>query len=247
MHSVKLLTTLLLLLLTQAAQAQYDDLENPRRWAFDGQLGLSRLSHLSTTEAEPVSSWPDVRNGLLTKLHAEYCLPYTHFSLKAGYEHEELNYQGQDFNSTLTQLMVGGRWYPAPAEWPIQPYTGIDVLGHLGESREKSSMTVTSSLDLSYERRADIRLPRMSVAPMIGADIYLFSSIALQVEYGYRLGLGSRIDIDSRYVGSQEWAHTHGHVNRHALTFGLKFVFPFTFTAEDGAGLFTTILDTLMF
>ena len=87
-------------------------------------------------------------------------------------------------------------------------------------------------------------MPRFSMGPVVGADIYLFSHIALQAEYSYRLGLGSHYHVD--YSDSRSHtvsAYCHGQPHRHVLTVGLKIDFPFRFDSDDVRGLLQGLLD----
>ena len=49
------------------------------------------------------------------------------------------------------------------------------------------STTALSFIE-GYQRTTDIHQPRFSVAPVIGMDIFVFSHIAIQMEYGFRGG-----------------------------------------------------------
>lgn len=97
----------------------------------------------------------------------------------------------------INQLMLGGRWYVAPTDWWVQPYMGLDML--CAFDAEHSAFSTSASITTGpmgtktyeYEGYGKIRLPRFSAGPVVGADFYLFSNIAVQVEYSYRLGFDS--------------------------------------------------------
>ncbi|MCI6161196.1 MAG: hypothetical protein PUH24_00040 [Prevotellaceae bacterium] len=228
-----------------------DEGEYPRRFAIDGQIGAT-VSPKGKTDIveEPIYHYGYPKgqtSALLSKFHVECYLPQTHFSLKAGYEHEELGFMKNDISYDMHQLMAGGRYYPAPNEWLVQPYGGVDVLWNCNSScnRMVSSMTSISANGERYERSGIAKAPHFSIGPVVGADIYLFTCIALQLEYGYRWGLGSYVDVSSKYNGDKNIYHTHTHMNRHVLTMGLKVTFPFTFTSRDGMGLVEFLGDAL--
>lgn len=112
MYRLSTILTTLFLLVSLSAVAQDED--SSPRWAIDGQVG----GNITSKASSPASGVPRLRalstscTGLVTKLHVEYYLPKTNFSLKAGYEHEELTFLKGDASADLSQLMLGGRWYP---------------------------------------------------------------------------------------------------------------------------------------
>ena len=147
-----------------------------------------------------------------------------------------------DAETAFSELMVGGRWYPAPWNWQVQPFVGLDGFVSLGALNDRSQMSSSEG----YERNVLIRNPRVSVAPVVGMDIYLLSHVALQVEYGFRLGIDSRMTATSTYsrMPGQSFV-TKTNLHRHALTFGIKLTFPFQFTYYDGETLFEGLLNTI--
>lgn len=238
---------LLPLLVPVAVSAQTGD-EDTRRWAVDGFIGTAGPMHMKTDGQVFGSTLPSVREGFASGVHVEYFLPYAPFSLKAGYEHEELNFVNQDISSTMKSLSLGGRYYPLPRHWVVQPYTGADLLVNIGAVNDNQSMESYSSSAVrpSYRREARVRLPRFGAASVVGADIRMFSSIYLQMQYSYRLAVGSHVDIRSRALsGNGPVSHDHGTLHRHALSIGLKIAFPFRFTTRDGEGLINLLLDAL--
>lgn len=234
---------LFIFLLLVPLEAPAQDADSERRWALDGALGPVKLTNLHTMGQSINSSLPSVKTGLMTSLHAEYFILASHFSLTAGYEKEELNYQGQDLSANLQQAMLGGRWYPAPKEWMVQPYIGLDAFCNLGSTRQTITMNSSATpVSKAYERTGIIRLPRFSMAPVVGVDLYILSSVALQVTYSYRMGINSHADIRSRYTDSSATSLSHGSIHRHALAFGLKFTFPFSFTIKDADNLLNLLM-----
>lgn len=234
--------------------AQSED-DNGRRWAIDGQLGGNMIRNAASTDAlVPQYRMGSTSNsGLITKLHMEYYLPKAPFSLKAGYEHEELHFLKGDGSCDLNQLMLGGRWYPAPAQWKVSPYVGVDVLYAFGADRGPFEMTSSMSWSAngltentySYAVEGVAKAPRFSLGPVVGADIYLFSSVALQLEYSYRLGVDAPYRAHYTEGGSGRTTDYHGQMHRHALTVDLKLTFPFLWTCDDGYGLLNGLLDIL--
>ncbi len=254
MRRSTLLILALLLLVSMGASAQDDD-DDKRRWAIDAQIGGNLVpSATSTNNDVPKYRGGSTSNsGLFTKLHVEYYLPKTHFSLKAGYEREQLHFLKGEGCQELNQLMLGGRWYPAPDHWKIAPYVGTDVLYAIDADRgpfEMSSYMSWSYSQMSkntysYEAQGIVKAPRFSLGPIVGADIYLFSSVALKVEYGYRLGLSSPYRVSYTEKGSNRTTEYHGQLHRHVFSLGLKLTFPFRWTSADWNGLLQGLIDNL--
>ena len=97
-----------------------------------------------------------------------------------------------------------------------------------------------------YKRQGEYKddfTPRFSTGPVVGTDIYIFSCIALQVEYSYRLALASY--YHATYTDNRQGNPTtyHGQPHRHVFSMGLKVDFPFHFTEGDKRGLIQELLD----
>ena len=77
---------------TTYKRPKYKDDDVERVWAIDAHIGGGFYQNAHHTGAEvPKYHFGSTQNiGMLTKFHAEYYLPNTNFSLKAGYEHEEV-------------------------------------------------------------------------------------------------------------------------------------------------------------
>lgn len=115
---------------TTYKRPKYKDDDVERVWAIDAHIGGGFYQNAHHTGAEvPKYHFGSTQNiGMLTKFHAEYYLPNTNFSLKAGYEHEEVTFLKGEAAYDMNQLMLGGRWYVAPTDWWVQPYMGLDML-----------------------------------------------------------------------------------------------------------------------
>lgn len=254
MRHITILSAAILLLVCLGVSAQSDD-NNVRRWAVDAQIGGNIIlgASSSNTDVPRYRMGSTSQSGLVTKFHAEYYLPKSRFSLKAGYEHEELNFLKGDGNSDLNQLMLGVRWYPATARWKIAPYVGCDFLYAFEAERGPFWMDASMSWSdnnlsestYSYTAEGVAKAPRFSLGPIVGADIYLFSSIALQVEYGYRFGVDSPYRACYTEKGNSHTSEYHGQMHRHVLSIGLKVTFPFRWTSSDWSGLLDGLLDNL--
>lgn len=251
-------TTLLLLaihLIVSVGVFAQNKPDEVRRWAIDVHIGGNIVSGASFDNADVprYRMGPSSNTGLVSKFHFEYYMPKCPLSLKAGYEHEELNYLKGDGGSDLNQLTLGGRWYPAPAQWKVCPYVGTDFFYAVDADRgsfQMSSQLSWSNNGLSqttygYAAQGVAKVPRFSVGPIVGADIYLFSSVALQVEYGYRLGFDASYRARYSEDGSSRTSEYHGQLHRHVLSVGLKVAFPFHWTHDDWGGLLQGLLDNL--
>lgn len=224
---------------------EYKD-DSQARWAIDAHIGGTSIisAHHTGGNVPMYRDGSTSQIGLLTGLHIEYYIPGTQYSVKAGYEHEEINYLKGDLTYDLNQLMVGGRWRMAPTDWWVQPYVGVDVLWALDAERGNDvEMSATSAAErYSYQAIGVANMPRFSVGSVVGADFYLFSHIALQVEYSFRVGLNSHCHLDYTDNRATAAAAYHGQIHRHALSVGLKLDFPFSFTEGDGRGLLRGLL-----
>lgn len=138
--------------------------------AIDGQLGGNMIRNAASTDAlVPQYRMGSTSNsGLITKLHMEYYLPKAPFSLKVGYEHEELHFLKGDGSCDLNQLMLGGRWYPAPAQWKVCPYVGVDVLYAFGADRGPFEMTSSMSWSVNGLTEKTIPMPSKALPKLRG-------------------------------------------------------------------------------
>ncbi len=102
-----------------------------------------------------------------------------------------------------------------------------------------------SKTTYTYSAQGVAKAPRLSLGPVVGADIYLFSSVALQVEYGYRFGIDAPYRVRYTESGSSHTAECHGQMHRHVFSIGLKVTFPFRWTRDDWGGLLNGLLESL--
>lgn len=82
--------------------------------------------------------------------------------------------------------------------------------------------------------------PRLLFAPTVGFDLYIFSSVALTVDYSYNLGINSKNEV---YDGETNRSQliTKGNLNHHNLNFGIKITFPFHFNSDDADTLWESL------
>ncbi len=222
-------------LLPGMAQADED-----RRWA----VSFSGNFTMQVTGRNDYASSVN-RSGAAWKLMAEYYLPHTPFLLKAGYDREERSAFNGNLSSMMDHLSLGGR-YCLPLNFPIRPYAGIDLLLNVGKVNDSGRIEEWSYRGNDWvntlRRDYSIRNPRFSVAPVVGADIYFLSCLALQVEYGYRIGTSSHFTVNSVEPQSGRSYETRFKGNRHAFGIGVKVTFPFGISRGDMDSIWDWIL-----
>ena len=142
---------------------------------------------------------------------------------------------------------LGGRCYPGRKSWFVQPYIGLDALYNFnGGSR-------VFSWELNNDRYGRVRydgmahIPRFSLAPIAGVDLYLFSCIAIQLEYSCRMGFSKASVIQAKYNHLSEPFEIRLRPIRHGFNIGLKVTFPFHFTEKDGQKVVDGLLDDLLY
>lgn len=204
-----------------------------RRWAIDINGGPTFINN-KTNYQDAFG----VKNGVNWNLGAEYYIPSSHFSTKLGYKSETINLIGQDVQANQKQLTLGGRWYPAPEKWMIQPRVGVNMDVLL--SSDNTSFTSGNDGRNSYAFDASIRSPKVTLSPTVGLDLYIFSSVALTLDYSYSLGINSKYEV---YDGSSNKSQfiTRGNLNHHNLNFGIKVTLPFHFNSVDASNLIQAI------
>lgn len=204
-----------------------------RRWAINASIGPT-FSKNNTGIHDALG----VDNGTTTSIGIEYYIPESHFSTRLGYNTETVNIIAQDVQAEHSQLTLGGRWYPAPEKWMIQPRVGMNM-AILLSSDNTSFMTHTNG-QYSYSYDASVKSPKIALAPTVGFDLYIFSSIALTVDYSYSLGINSKYKV---YDGDTDRTQliARGNLNHHNLNFGIKVTFPFHFNSDDVNHLFQSI------
>lgn len=220
-----------------SAQDDIRDLE--RRWAvnFQGNFSWQTITRNETGDSPKTlgAGW---------RLTMEYYLPHSQFSITGGYDKEELGMFMSDITTELHQLALGGRYYMLKPQSFIQPYVGAEAFTHFGATRSSGLNERHQKLgpkELVWTQQYDIRNPRFSFAPVVGADIYFFSCIAFEIQYGFRMGTGSHFRVRTeRPVGGNVFM-TESKGMRHNLTMGVKVTFPFLFTQSDGNSLWEWI------
>ena len=224
--------------------AANDEEPSSRRWAVIAGMNLScpttAVNEQSGQYADKAASFGSAEGNVMV----EYYLRNPHFSVVGGYNAETMEWYGSDVNVTMHNIALGARYYPLSTACVIQPYAALMTYTNVGMSNERSTMSSTGG-GYSYERRYEISSPRVSVAPTVGFDCYIFSSLALEFQYGFPLAIDGKTNVSTTYGGQQTAYRMRSDMHRHNIQIGVKATFPLRFTTEDGNSLFRMIYMAL--
>ncbi|WP_443908007.1 hypothetical protein [Prevotella sp.] len=224
--------------------AANDEEPSSRRWAVIAGMNLScpttAVNEQSGQYADKAASVGSAEGNVMV----EYYLRNPHFSVVGGYNAETMEWFGSDVDVTMHNIALGARYYPLSTACVIQPYAALMTYTNVGQSNDRSTMS-NSGGGYSYERRYEISSPRVSVAPTVGFDCYIFSSLALEFQYGFPLAIDGKTNVSTTYGGQQTAYHMRSDMHRHNIQIGVKATFPLRFTTEDGNSLFRMIYMAL--
>ena len=224
--------------------AANDEESSSRRWAVIAGMNLScpttAVNEQSGQYADKAASFGSAEGNVMV----EYYLRNPHFSVVGGYNAETMEWYGSDVDVTMHNIALGARYYPLSSACVIQPYAALMTYTNVGQSNERSTMSSTGG-GYSYERRYEISSPRVSVAPTVGFDCYIFSSLALEFQYGFPLAIDGKTNVSTTYGGQQTAYRMRSDMHRHNIQIGVKATFPLRFTTEDGNSLFRMIYMAL--
>ncbi len=224
--------------------AANDEEPSSRRWAVIAGMHLScpttAVNEQSGQYADKAASFGSAEGNVMV----EYYLRNPHFSVVGGYNAETMEWYGSDVDVTMHNIALGARYYPLSSACVIQPYAALMTYTNVGQSNERSTMSSTGG-GYSYERRYEISSPRVSVAPTVGFDCYIFSSLALEFQYGFPLAIDGKTNVSTTYGGQQTAYRMRSDMHRHNIQIGVKATFPLRFTTEDGNSLFRMIYMAL--
>ena len=224
--------------------AANDEEPSSRRWAVIAGMHLScpttAVNEQSGQYADKAASFGSAEGNVMV----EYYLRNPHFSVVGGYNAETMEWYGSDVDVTMHNIALGARYYPLSTACVIQPYAALMTYTNVGQSNDRSTMSSTGG-GYSYERRYEISSPRVSVAPTVGFDCYIFSSLALELQYGFPLAIDGKTNVSTTYGGQQTAYRMRSDMHRHNIQIGVKATFPLRFTTEDGNSLFRMIYMAL--
>ena len=224
--------------------AANDEESSSRRWAVIAGMNLScpttAVNEQSGQYVDKAASFGSAEGNVMV----EYYLRNPHFSVVGGYNAETMEWYGSDVDVTMHNIALGARYYPLSTACVIQPYAALMTYTNVGQSNDRSTMS-SSGGGYSYERRYEISSPRVSVAPTVGFDCYIFSSLALEFQYGFPLAIDGKTNVSTTYGGQQTAYRMRSDMHRHNIQIGVKATFPLRFTTEDGNSLFRMIYMAL--
>lgn len=224
--------------------AANDEESSSRRWAVIAGMNLScpttAVNEQSGQYADKAASFGSAEGNVMV----EYYLRNPHFSVVGGYNAETMEWYGSDVDVTMHNIALGARYYPLSTACVIQPYAALMTYTNVGQSNDWGTMS-SSGGGYSYERRYEISSPRVSVAPTVGFDCYIFSSLALEFQYGFPLAIDGKTNVSTTYGGQQTAYRMRSDMHRHNIQIGVKATFPLRFTTEDGNSLFRMIYMAL--
>lgn len=223
-----------------AATAFAGDDDVSRRWAVIAGMNLSCPTTASVErsprDAGNIAAFASPQCNVLL----EYYLPQQHFSVVGGYNAETVQWFGSEVDATMQNIVLGARYYPLSKRFALQPYAALMTYTNVAQRHEQHSMSGWNADD-SYERNYTLRLPRVSIAPTAGLDCYIFSSLALEFQYGFPLAIDGKAHVATTCNGSPDVYRMRSNMHRHNIQIGLKATFPFRFTSADGNNLFSLI------
>lgn len=224
--------------------AANDEEPSSRRWAVIAGMNIScpttAVNEQSGQYADKAASFGSAEGNVMV----EYYLRNPHISVVGGYNAETMEWYGSDVDVTMHNIALGARYYPLSTACVIQPYAALMTYTNVGQSNDRSTMS-SSGGGYSYERRYEISSPRVSVAPTVGFDCYIFSSLALEFQYGFPLAIDGKTNVSTTYGGQQTAYRMRSDMHRHNIQIGVKATFPLRFTTEDGNSLFRMIYMAL--
>lgn len=239
-----ILLTTMLFAVPISMSAANDEEPSSRRWAVIAGMNLScpttAVNEQSGQYADKAASVGSAEGNVMV----EYYLRNPHFSVVGGYNAETMEWFGSDVDVTMHNIALGARYYPLSTACVIQPYAALMTYTNVGQSNERSTMSSTGG-GYSYERRYEISSPRVSVAPTVGFDCYIFSSLALEFQYGFPLAIDGKTNVSTTYGGQQTAYRMRSDMHRHNIQIGVKATFPLRYTTEDGNSLFRMIYMAL--
>lgn len=223
-----------------AATAFAGDDDVPCRWAVIAGMNLS-----CPTTASVERSPCDVGNTVAfaspqCNVLVEYNLPQQHFSVVGGYNAETVQWFDSKVDATMQNIVLGARYYPLSKRFALQPYAALMTYTNVAQRHEQHSMSAWNGGG-GYGRDCTLRLPRVSIAPTVGVDCYIFSSLALEFQYGFPLAIDGKAHVTTTCNGSPDVYRMRSNMHRHNIQIGLKATFPFRFTSADGNNLFSLI------
>ncbi len=157
------------------------------------------------------------------------------WSAEVGYFRTNIDYGHRE--RTMEGLDWGVKRYFLDEHLFFQPYISAKGQFNWGRRFEWNNTAYEGFTGSSYMRN-----PFMSVGPGVGADFYLFSSLAFVVRYNFMMGIHSKTRVNVHAENDRPFRYEDRGMY-HNLELGLKVTFPFHFSEEDGWTLYLLLLD----
>lgn len=223
-----------------AATAFAGDDDVSRRWAVIAGMNLSCPTTASVERSPRDAGSTAAFASPQCNVMLEYYLPQQHFSVVGGYNAETVQWFDSEVDATMQNIVLGARYYPLSKRFALQPYVSLMTYTNVAQRHEQHSMSAWNGGD-GYGRDCTLRLPRVSIAPTVGLDCYIFSSLALEFQYGFPLAIDGKAHVATTCNGRPDVYRMRSDMHRHNIQIGLKATFPFRFTSADGNNLFSLI------
>lgn len=237
--SARKLLLLLLLAVTAVSVSATDD--TPRRWALIGGMSIScpTVSNRSASDSRSIKATSFDSPGITVM--GEYYLPSDHFSVLGGYMSETLAWYEGDLSVKMKNIALGARYYPLSRRCAIQPYASVMAYGNVGKRHDSGHISYTTQ---GTKRDYTVSAPFLSVAPTVGFDLYILSSVAFEVQYGYPMAVAGKTELRTVYSGSTETCSLESKMNRHNIQFALKISFPFQSSGHEVGNCLVDLIET---
>lgn len=223
-----------------AATAFAGDDDVSRRWAVIAGMNLSCPTTASVERSPRDAGSTAAFASPQCNVLVEYYLPQQHFSVVGGYNAETVQWFDSEVDATMQNIVLGARYYPLSKRFALQPYAALMTYTNVAQRHEQHSMSAWNGGG-GYGRDCTLRLPRVSIAPTVGVDCYIFSSLALEFQYGFPLAIDGKAHVTTTCNGSPDVYRMRSNMHRHNIQIGLKATFPFRFTSADSNNLFSLI------
>ena len=208
-----------------------DDDDTPRRWAVTVGMGLSCPTATNDAQQGTVFGKAASFGSPGFSIQVERYLVGGRFSIVGGYASESVEFFNGDVTATMHNITAGARYYPLSQLCAVQPYAQLTALVNVGDASQSGSLTCSGTDN--YRRDYSVSCPRVSVMPVVGADVYILSSLALELQYGYALAVDGKVHISTTPSGQTAPDLARSNMHRHSVTIGLKLSFPFRLSESD--------------
>ncbi len=208
-----------------------DDESEVHRWGVSADMGW-------LTQAEDAAGLVSGNTGNIFSVSADYFLN-KRLALSGGIYAEQTGVLSDYVSSGIgpksfwmAGLKAGAKFYFLPTSWIFQPHIGaMAYFNALNLKDTYSAFEFWDNRQASSRIHVDhnLQCPAVSLAPQIGFDLRIISSVSLTFAADYRWGLYGKSRVDARYIDGPN-ANTTFQVtppiNRMTFSVGVKVEFP---------------------